>query len=103
MGSDKMTPRHVYEKPFTIRLPERSEWKEGFEPDRKGGLIWFTDGSKTNKGTGTGVCCYGTRRKLSFSLGQYTTVFQAEVYAIKACADENIDRNYKNRNIYILS
>jgi ribonuclease HI len=25
------------------------------------------------------------------------------VYAIKACADENIDRNYKNRNIYILS
>jgi hypothetical protein len=27
-------------------------------------------------------------------------VFQAEVYAIKACADDNIDRNYKNRNIY---
>jgi hypothetical protein len=25
------------------------------------------------------------------------------VYAIKACADENIDRNYKNRNIYIPS
>jgi hypothetical protein len=31
------------------------------------------------------------------------TVFQAEVYAIKACTDENIDRNYKNKNIYILS
>jgi hypothetical protein len=43
MGSDKMIPRHVYNKPFTIRLPERSEWKEGFEPDRKGGLIWYTD------------------------------------------------------------
>jgi hypothetical protein len=25
------------------------------------------------------------------------------VYAIKACTDENIDRNYKNRNIYILA
>jgi ribonuclease HI len=47
--------------------------------------------------------CNGTRRKLSFSLGQYTTVFQAEVYAIKACAVENLDRNYKNRNISILS
>jgi ribonuclease HI len=45
------------------------------------------------------VYCDGTRRKLSFSLGQYTTVFQAEVYAIKACAVEN----YRNRNIYILS
>jgi hypothetical protein len=30
--------------------------------------------------------------KLSFSLGQYTTVFQAEVYAIKACAVENLDK-----------
>jgi hypothetical protein len=49
------------------------------------------------------VYCYGTRRKLSFSLGQYITVFQAEVYTIKAGTVENLDRNYKNRNIYILS
>jgi hypothetical protein len=103
MGSDEMILRDVYDKPFTIRLPERSEWKGGFEPDRKGVLIWFTDGSKTKALTGAGVYCCGTRWKLSFSLGQYTVVFQAEVYAIKACADENIDRNYKNRNIYILS
>jgi hypothetical protein len=83
MGSDKMIPRHVYDKPFTIRLPDRSEWKNGFQPDKKGGLICYTDVSKTNKGTGAGVYCYGTRQKRSFSLGQYTTVFQAEVYAIK--------------------
>jgi hypothetical protein len=49
MGYDKMIPTHVYDKPFTIRLPERSEWKKGFQPDRKGGLIWYTDGSKTKK------------------------------------------------------
>jgi hypothetical protein len=49
------------------------------------------------------VFCYDTRRKLSFSLGQYTTVFQAEVYAIKACIMENLDRNYRNKNNYILS
>jgi ribonuclease HI len=47
--------------------------------------------------------CNGTRRKLSFGFGQYTTVFQAEVYAIKARVKENIDRNYSNMNIYILS
>jgi hypothetical protein len=83
MGSDKIIPIHVYDKPFTIRFPDRSEWKKGFQPDRNGGLIWFTDGSKTAKGTRAGVCCHGTRRKLSFSLGQHKTVFQAEVYAIK--------------------
>ena len=103
MGSDKMILRHVYEKPFTVRFPDRSEWENGFWSNRKGGLIWYTDGSKINKGTGAGVYCYGMRQKLSFSLGQYTTVFQAEVYAIKACIMENLDRNYRNRNIYILS
>jgi hypothetical protein len=45
---------------------------------------------------------YGTRQKLSFNLGKYTRVFQAEVYAINECAVENLDRNYRNRNIYIL-
>jgi hypothetical protein len=29
MGSDKMTPRHVHEKPFAIRFPERTEWNKG--------------------------------------------------------------------------
>jgi ribonuclease HI len=102
-GTDKMILRHVYSKAFMVRFPDRSEWKDGFQPDRKGGLICYTYGSKTNKGTGAGVYGYGTRMKCSFSLGKYTTVFQAEVYAIMACTLENLDRNYKNRNIYILS
>lgn len=39
----------------------------------------------------------------SFGLGWYKTVFQKGIYAIKACADENIKRGYQNRNIYIFS
>jgi hypothetical protein len=50
MGYDKMIPRHVYDKPFMIRCPDRSERKKGFRPDRKGGLVWYTDGSKTSWG-----------------------------------------------------
>jgi hypothetical protein len=34
---------------------------------------------------------------------QYTTVFQAEAYAIQPCAVENIERGYWRRNIYVLS
>jgi hypothetical protein len=73
--------------------PSRSDFrierngKKGLNLTERGGLIWYTDGSKTNKGTGAGVYCFGTRQKLSFSLGQYRTVFQAEVYVIEACAD----------------
>jgi hypothetical protein len=55
MGTDRMIPRHVYDKPFTVRFPDRGEWREGLKPDRKLGLIWYTDGSKTNMGTGVGV------------------------------------------------
>jgi hypothetical protein len=40
--------------------------------------------SRTNKGTGTGVYGHGTRQTLSLRLGKYNTVFQAEVYNIKA-------------------
>jgi hypothetical protein len=72
----------------------------GFNPTKRGAT--YTDGSKAEKGTGVGVYCHETRKKLSFSLEKYTAVFQAEVYAIKACSAENIDKNYKNRNIYIL-
>jgi hypothetical protein len=77
MGSDKMIPRQVYDKLFTIRFPDKREWRKVFQPDKKVGLIWYTDGSKTKKALGAWVYCHRTRRKLSFRLGQYTTVFQA--------------------------
>lgn len=35
-----------------------------------------------------------TRKTLSFSIGQYTTVFQAKAYALKSCVVENTDRGY---------
>jgi hypothetical protein len=40
------------------------------------------------------------RKKLIFSLGQYTTVFQAKVHVNKASAVENIDKDYRNRERY---
>jgi hypothetical protein len=57
---------------LSVLLPNRSK-----QPDKKGGIIWNTDGSKINNGTGAGMYGYGTRWKLTFGLGQYTTVFQA--------------------------
>jgi hypothetical protein len=75
----------------SVRFPDRSERKDRFQPDKKGGLIWYPDGPKANKGTGAGAYFYDTRRKLSCNLGQYITVFQAEVYAIKARTVENLD------------
>jgi hypothetical protein len=55
IGSDKMTPKYDYDKPLTVRFPDRCEWKGGLTTDRKGLLIGYTDGSKTSKCTGAGV------------------------------------------------
>jgi hypothetical protein len=74
-----------------------------FQPNRHGGLVWYTDGSKINKDSDTGVYGYGTKQKHTFGLGKYNTVFKAEVYAIKEFTAENPDRDYKNRNVHILS
>ena len=45
----------------------------------------------------------GLKRGHSFSFGLHTTVHQAEIYVIKACIMENIEKGYTGRNIYILS
>jgi ribonuclease HI len=37
------------------------------------------------------------------SLGQYNTIFQAEIYAIGACVQENLRRGYLCKRIHILS
>ena len=49
-------------------------------------LIWFTDGSRTDLGTGSGVCGLKPNKRYRFSLGKFASVFQAEIYAILLCA-----------------
>jgi hypothetical protein len=44
----------------------------------------------------------GTRRELSFRFEKYTPIFQADMYAIKACGVGSPGRDYKSRNTYIL-
>jgi ribonuclease HI len=66
-------------------------------------LIWFTDGSKANSGTGSGIFGIRPNRSFSFPLGKFATVFQTEIYAILQRACENIRRAYKNKRILIFS
>jgi hypothetical protein len=51
-------------------------------PLKKEGLIWYTERSKLNEGTGSGVCGHGTRQTFSSSPEQYLTLFEADVYTI---------------------
>jgi hypothetical protein len=59
MGTDRMIPRYVFHKPFKVHLSSKHEWQNGFNPDNKGGLVWYTDGSMTNEGTCARVYKWG--------------------------------------------
>jgi hypothetical protein len=54
--------RYAYHKPFTVQLPNRSEWQNTFNPNNKGGLVWYTDGPETNEGIGSGGCIIGAQK-----------------------------------------
>ncbi|XP_073956502.1 uncharacterized protein [Choristoneura fumiferana] len=101
MGCDKMQPKYIFRRNFKVHVPTRAEWAEGLTLPEGSENSWYTDGSKMKSGTGAGI--HAKDFNSSVSMGNYATVFQAETYAIIACAQENIDRKVREKTIYILS
>ena len=101
MRTDTVIPRYSFAKTFTVTYPDRSEWKRRNIQSLSKGPVWYTDGSKTSSGTGGGV--FGGKTGLVFSLVTFATVFQAEVFAIKAAVHESIARGYNGRTITIFT
>jgi hypothetical protein len=88
MATDEIIPRYAYHNPLSVRLPDSHTWQNRFSPANKQGLVWYIGGSKTNEGTGAGVYSWSSKKVNSFRLVLHTTVFQAEIYALKACKME---------------
>ncbi|KAJ8945002.1 hypothetical protein NQ318_010204 [Aromia moschata] len=82
-----------------IQIPSRDDWDNTNNTICQNGIIWFTDGSKIGDKAGAGVYGKTTRTKLSFALGSYASVFQAEIYAILACGMEILKTAPKRRTI----
>lgn len=101
--SDDMVPSFSFSEPFEVVIPKRDDWSSLEDMLRPAEIVWFTDGSKSEEGSGAGIYGERPRLKISCALGKFATVFQTEVYAILVCAQENIRRRYSNRHIYICS
>jgi hypothetical protein len=81
MRVDYMIPEYHYSKDFNVII-DRNYWKNEEPMFPEGTLIWFTEGSRANSGTGSGMYGQRPRRSLNFPLGKLATVFQTEIYAI---------------------
>jgi hypothetical protein len=89
MGVNVMKPIFSLEPKCRVTMSTREEWTRGpGTPPAVKGLVWFTDGPSTVKGTRAGVYGQSVGRRLSISLGKHATVFQAEVYVILPCVHE---------------
>jgi hypothetical protein len=68
MGSAYMLPKYSSDKPFDIQM-DWEYWchKEGQCLSK--GLIWYTDGSKTDNGSGAGIHGKNPRHDIYVSLG----------------------------------
>jgi hypothetical protein len=102
MRSDYILPAYRHTKNFLVII-DQEVWKNKDPVFPGDALIWFTDGSRADSGTGSGI--YGIRpeRSFNFSLGKYVMVFKTEIYAIVQCACENIRRVYGHTRILIFS
>jgi ribonuclease HI len=104
MRVDFMRPVYNLEPKYRVTMLAREEWARspGTPPAVKG-LVWYTDGSRTAEGTGAGVYGQSVNRRLSIPLGKHATVFQAEVYAILACAHEIEAQDQSEKYVSICS
>jgi len=104
MVSDSMCKEVVFTKPFTVELCSREEWVSPGGPYAdKETLIWYTDGSLIEGKSGYGVYSKFPKTELQACLGQFCTIFQAEIFGILACANLGLARRYFGKQIVILS
>jgi ribonuclease HI len=102
MQSDNTTPVYYHSRIFKVII-DWDYWRDKDPLFPEDTLVWFTDGSRPDSGTRSGIFGLRPNRSLSFPLGKFTTVFLTEIYAILQCACENIRRAYKNKQILIFS
>ena len=101
-NSDKVLGKFSFQKPFDIIIQDR-EHPYDFDKIHPNSLVWYTDGSKNDEGTGAGACCLEPRFEIKVGLEPHATVYQAELFAIGKCAEVCIEKGFLNKHIFIVS
>jgi hypothetical protein len=86
---------------FKAEIPWRKHWLSTWPMTLQSkGLVGHMGGSRMDGESGADVCGVRPGKKLSFSLGVYATVFQADIFMILACTKEHTGRAYTAKHIY---
>ena len=97
---DLIIKRYMFNRQFKTEISARAEWDET-ELNQMHNMVCYTDGSKRQDGLARAGWYEGngSGRQGSRSLGEYATVFQAEIVAIRECTrciKEDLDATDEN-------
>lgn len=95
---DKVPKQYVFERNYKIQLHEECSDSSGPEE-----LRIYTDGSKTEEGTGSGAFSEDLNIHITTALGGNNSIFQAECVGIIQAAAAVLKRKVTDYNIRILS
>jgi ribonuclease HI len=104
MPIDNILPIWASGKNYKILASTREQWlaSDNVYPPSFG-MVCYTDGSLCDGLAGLGVFSEQVPLEINIQLGQYVTVFQAEVLGILFCARELLNLNIIQKQIYICS
>ena len=100
--TDKILTKMVKERNFKVHPPDDGRIKH----KEANGIISYTDGSVLDHKTGCGIHTVHGQRVIyngNFYLGNTTTVFQAEVTAIKKSAEMLVNKKVESETITFFS
>jgi hypothetical protein len=98
--SDRIIATRVFDRNFLTKFPTKDSWMNQLEQTKPNeGYIFYTDGSYCDGKAGAGIYSENENVGEHFALGTYTTVFQAELFAILHCAINCSDKNIINSKI----
>jgi ribonuclease HI len=109
LAADVRVATRMMEQAYSVLIPTRDDWArvEGDQLLPDDDLVTYTDGSRIDGSTGSGVffCSepVGGANTICTPLGRYATVFQAEVYAIYSVVKHMIESGVTGRSIHIYS
>jgi ribonuclease HI len=95
-NTDSIAPRFVFHKPYKICISNTTE--ESAVADT---ICIYTDGSKTEHGSGCGVYSTSLNLKIKWAMGKYANVVQTELNGIYIAAKEISGKNISEKNICI--
>ena len=83
--SDRIIPKYYFDNNYVTAINDRDFWNNS-HPPLMDEVVCYTDGSRAMGRAGAGIYFQREDEGLSYPLGKFCTVFQAEVHAIMTCA-----------------